>query len=741
MNKFLSDEYNNVEYQKLLDEVVANVLTRSNLFKPALFFIASNDKILSFYKVGYLPKTLLDVVTHLKREFTSSAAIKYYKDCVQFITSYTKEEFGDKQLFLGVVISQTENIKDVQLLIEGIALGLSIKSSRKENQFIQLDELLYTANYQIEFKKLVEALVNGVLERNFPHPLLVLEKKGERFVLLCSTQKELNKGGSIELTHVKGNEEEGFILAGNTLFEQDGNTYLIFPIQVEDEVISLFMFSFLTKEDANQKKAELEEWICSLIPIFKKGYTFEIAMKDENRRNILMQVTKKFHSTMDIGEVLGEIIEALSLANPCFRVHLLLSQEWKVEETLPIKPFKYGSDSSNRMAENAYVTGQILMDKVVEADSMFLFAPLRGKQGVYGVMEIETEANSYLSKQEIDFIEMLADTGGIALENAEMYQQSRKLINDLQLINETSHQLNLNLRLTDTIDYMTHQIKESFGAEEVGFIIFQANGESVGLDGSSKFFRKESTIQLLDGFIRKMKKEKEPVFIGDADLQKDINLQTYHSILAVPMIHSKKLKGMAVAVHHQPYHFTFDHFKLLQSLIHHSTLALTNSMLHEELEKIVITDHLTRLFSRNYLDECIQESLMNDLLGTFLLLDIDNFKKVNDTFGHQVGDDIIIQVANVLKRNIRDLDIAGRWGGEELAIYLPRMSVDIGSRIAERILQAVELETSPRVTVSIGVSSWKRTDQETSLQSLFKKADQGLYQAKESGKNQVVVIT
>ncbi|MFC0557955.1 sensor domain-containing diguanylate cyclase [Halalkalibacter alkalisediminis] len=738
MNKFISMEYSNVEYQELLHEVVRKIQTGSPLFKPAIFFIASNDKVHSISKVGYLPKTLVDALGYLEKDFTSCETIKYYQDCVQFISPVT-DEVSEKELFLGAIVSQTDHMKDVQLLMEGIALGLSSKLNIGPAPFVEMHELLISVNYQIEFKKLVETFVNKLTERKYPHPFLVLEKKGEKFVPLFSSQIDLSEAETIELTKIKWKDERSFILDGHLLFKNDSKSYLIFPIKIESEMVSLFMFAFRSNEDAFRKKEELDAGLSTLIPLFEKGYTYEFAMKDEKRRNILMQVTKKFHSTMDIGELLGEIIEALNLANPGFRVHLLLSQEWKVKETLPIKPFKYGTDSSNRLAENAYVTGRILIEKAVKTNNMLLFAPLRGKQGVYGVMEIETQSNSYLSKQEIDFIEMLADTGGIALENAEMYQQSRKLINDLQLINETTHQLNLNLRLTDTINYMTHQIRESFGAEEVGFVIFQPNGESLVLEGSSAFFRDARTITLLDEFIRKMKKEKEAVFIGDTMLKEEIKLETYHSILAVPMIHSKELKGMAIAVHHQPYQFTFDHFKLLQSLIHHSTLALTNSMLHEELERLVITDHLTRLYSRNYLDECIQESLMKDLNGTFLLIDIDNFKKVNDTFGHQVGDDIIIQVANVLKRNIRDLDIAARWGGEELAIYLPKMSVDIGSRIAERILKAVEIETSPRVTVSIGVSTWNRNDKETNLQSLFKKADQGLYEAKESGKNRVVV--
>ena len=71
------------------------------------------------------------------------------------------------------------------------------------------------------------------------------------------------------------------------------------------------------------------------------------------------------------------------------------------------------------------------------------------------------------------------------------------------------------------------------------------------------------------------------------------------------------------------------------------------------------------------------------------MIDIDNFKKVNDTYGHQVGDDILVQVANLIQSNIRETDIGARWGGEELAIYLPKVPLATGVQIAERLKDAV----------------------------------------------------
>src|SRR5690606_712930 len=160
------------------------------------------------------------------------------------------------------------------------------------------------------------------------------------------------------------------------------------------------------------------------------------------------------------------------------------------------------------------------------------------------------------------------------------------------------------------------------------------------------------------------------------------------------------------------------------------------SILREELEKLVITDYLTKLYSRNHLEDCVQESLETDAFGTFILIDIDDFKGINDTYGHQVGDEALVQIANLIKENIRDHDIGARWGGEELAIYLPRVGLSSGIAVAERLGKRVEHQSNPKVTISCGVATWNKDCKET-FQSLFHRADNALYAAKQSGKNRV----
>ncbi|MEH7122822.1 sensor domain-containing diguanylate cyclase [Bacillus sp. JJ1532] len=460
-------------------------------------------------------------------------------------------------------------------------------------------------------------------------------------------------------------------------------------------------------------------------------------VSEDRRYKQLFRVTEKFHSTMNMDDVLGEIISTLKEVYPTFTYYLLLSHDNHMLEDLPIKDLDFNSE--NIAAMQAYVTGNIQFEDSVQMKRSVLYAPLKGKQGVYGVLQVIASNTIVFPDSEVEFITLLANTAGSALENAQLYQQSKRLITDLKLINETSHRLNSNLRLTESMAFMTEQISDSFGAEEVGFILYGKGGKQIEvLKGSTAFFHTsdaESYIQYIKG---RIDKEVESLFIGDFQLSFESGVKHFKSIMAVPMTQSGVLKGFVLVMSEPPYRFSFETFKLLQSLIHHSTLAITNSMLREELEKMVVTDHLTKLYSRNYLDDKIYQSMNEDHEGTFIMIDIDNFKTINDTYGHQVGDEVIIQVAGLINANIRGTDIGARWGGEELAIYLPGVSLIAGVVIAERLVARVCECSNPQVTISCGVSHWTRGQGDT-YASLFKRADKALYVAKQTGKNKVIV--
>jgi len=173
--------------------------------------------------------------------------------------------------------------------------------------------------------------------------------------------------------------------------------------------------------------------------------------------------------------------------------------------------------------------------------------------------------------------------------------------------------------------------------------------------------------------------------------------------------------------------------------------------LQESLEAIryeSLVDDLTTLANRKHfeqsLDRLLAEAEQTGVPFSLLFTDIDHFKKFNDTFGHQTGDQVLRLVALALKQNIKGQDIACRFGGEEFAVLLPRTDLTHSVVVAEHIREAVyskELvkrstgENLGRITISIGVAEWRRGD---SAQSIVERADVCLYAAKRGGRNMVM---
>lgn len=168
---------------------------------------------------------------------------------------------------------------------------------------------------------------------------------------------------------------------------------------------------------------------------------------------------------------------------------------------------------------------------------------------------------------------------------------------------------------------------------------------------------------------------------------------------------------------------------------------MTDITSRKELERLSITDKLTDLFNRQKLDEVLNyefnQSVRYGSKFSVILLDLDDFKSVNDTYGHLVGDQVLIKLSEILKRNIRDSDTAGRWGGEEFLVILPKASEEEAVLVAEKLRGSVadyDFSVGHQITTSLGVSS---TNGEINLTTVLSLADKALYRAKKSGKNKV----
>lgn len=207
--------------------------------------------------------------------------------------------------------------------------------------------------------------------------------------------------------------------------------------------------------------------------------------------------------------------------------------------------------------------------------------------------------------------------------------------------------------------------------------------------------------------------------------------------------------------------FTLLENQRLMTVIKESNQLLLESKLeleekNAELKKLNIlkeqeaqTDFLTGIYNRRYIFQSLQELFnkmqINQRMLSLLLIDIDEFKQINDKWGHDAGDFVLQQVVAIINNNIRSFDIAGRLGGDEFIVILPDTDLLTAKIIGERLCQLIACENfivggEPRkITLSIGATQWQTGKINENMQSIISKADQALYKAKKDGRNRIIM--
>ncbi len=218
-------------------------------------------------------------------------------------------------------------------------------------------------------------------------------------------------------------------------------------------------------------------------------------------------------------------------------------------------------------------------------------------------------------------------------------------------------------------------------------------------------------------------------------------------IAAIPLLSSQKVIGLLCLASRVAREMDFDFAALLSLVGNHVSHIVDKIKLFQETKRLSVTDGLTGLYNSRYfykyLDREISRTKRYGVSFSLMLFDIDDFKKLNDTYGHQAGDDVLQELAGILKSVSRETDIVVRYGGEEFVIILPSTSEEEAKTLASRILQSVQ-ETKIRVnaseevniTLSGGIASFPKNA--STAKNLLNAADSAMYAAKAAGKNTLV---
>ncbi len=216
-------------------------------------------------------------------------------------------------------------------------------------------------------------------------------------------------------------------------------------------------------------------------------------------------------------------------------------------------------------------------------------------------------------------------------------------------------------------------------------------------------------------------------------------------LLAVPLVLGGRIEGLFCVLNKKNAEvFSSEDLNVLSTLALHAGTAIDNARFVEKMEKQAITDSLTDLLNhmefQQRLNEEIERSRRYGKSFTLLMLDLDHFKEVNDTYGHPVGDKVLIETAKTLKTLLRSVDLAFRYGGEEFAVLLPETEVQGARIIADRIRQEIAEQSiltqtgeTLHITVSIGISEFPQDADQR--EDLISTADQALFASKRNGRN------
>jgi diguanylate cyclase (GGDEF)-like protein len=214
-------------------------------------------------------------------------------------------------------------------------------------------------------------------------------------------------------------------------------------------------------------------------------------------------------------------------------------------------------------------------------------------------------------------------------------------------------------------------------------------------------------------------------------------------VLLVPVQRSGQLMGAFELYLQSPRELKEDQIDLLLGVAAQAAMAISHAQLFQAQEENALTDELTKLPNRRHLAQRFLEEMQRARRHhkgmAFLMIDIDHFKHVNDTYGHLQGDAVLAELARILGSGKRESDVAARYGGEEFGLILSETNETGAMTLAERIRAKVESATFAgglKVTISIGVAA---TEDESMFTSLIEKADQALYAAKQAGRNRVRV--
>ncbi len=377
-----------------------------------------------------------------------------------------------------------------------------------------------------------------------------------------------------------------------------------------------------------------------------------------------------------------------------------------------------------------------------------------------GVFSVVGHPGQQLSPEETALLAAIGRQVAMALVNAHLYADSRRKAREFEALYQVGRTTASTFNLQEILTRISETVSSLLQAKAMSLMLLSADGRVLSTVAGYNLFDRalqmEELLRPRQGSSPSLVavRERRPVVIPDlrtdtayAPWLRTAQDQGYAAFLAIPLIAQDRAVGCMNLYMTEPREFDGDEIQLLATFASQAAISIENARLFQETQRLAITDELTglanhRQFYQQLAGEVRRAQRYKRPL-TLLMLDLDEFKRYNDRFGHLAGDRALHEVAEVLRRNAREVDILARYGGEEFAIILPETDLEHAAFQAERIREAVaehafrgrDASAEGDLTVSIGVAAL--TPGMRRIEELVYDADQALYRAKSEGRNRL----
>ncbi len=377
-------------------------------------------------------------------------------------------------------------------------------------------------------------------------------------------------------------------------------------------------------------------------------------------------------------------------------------------------------------------------------------APLRLHGEVIGFLNLDSATPNAYSLEHAERLQAFADQAAVAIQNARLYEDAHERARQQDLLNQITHLALATPDLNAMLTLVAQRLLQLFHAANVHVVLWES--ENTPYMVATAAAAPLSGGQHLD--LSTMEPALEAVRRGEKLVIEDIRDSKWvppplaewagpASLAAVPLAADGRVIGGMMISQPEPHRFAPTELALVDQAASQVALAVSKVLLLEKVRRSAITDDVTGLYNRRGWNELgrreIKRARRFHRPLSCILMDLDHFKLINDSYGHHTGDEVLKAVGQVLQQGLREVDLLARWGGDEYVILLPENDLESGVAVAERLRHAVSANPYPTpygdlaLTASFGVADL--TPDLDDLVDLVDAADRAMYVAKQSGRN------